>query len=337
MADTPIFPKTDLSNQVNHTATITGYASENSIRIVSAPCSPCGPDEVLLKIHAASINPYDWHMMSGTPLIIRLGNGLFRPKNSSLGVDGAGVVVAIGEDVTRYSIGDEVFGCGSGMFAEFVCAKEEMLEPKPAETSFEEAAAAGIAALTALQGLRDHGKVCAGQRVLINGASGGVGTYAVQLASHFGAEVTGVCSPPNLELIENLGASRAIDYTTEDFTSDVGLYDIILDLVGNRKISHIKRCLTPTGVYVVASGPKRQVLGPIWHMIKSMMSFKLGTQRSATFITKLISNDLKTVANLLASGEIRSVVESKYALDDIDKAFQCIKTGHTRGKVVICP
>lgn len=329
---------TNITNQpFNRVAAISQYGTEDVIQVGTAPRPSCGPNEVLVRVRAASINPYDWHTVTGSPLIMRIGNGLFRPNTTTFGLDCAGEVVAIGEGVERFSIDDKVFGFGAGAFAEYVCADEQSLVVKPAEVSFEEAASAGIAAITALQGLVNHGQVKTGHRVLINGASGGVGTYAVQMAKHLGAKVTGVCSSRNMELIKSLGATNVVDYSTDDFTSCSEKYDVILDLVGNRKISHIKRCLAPAGVYVVASGPKRQIIGPIWYMLKSMLAFKFGSQRCVPFVAQQTLSDLQTIAELLAAGELRSVVESTYSLDDIGEAFRQIGTGHTRGKIVIRP
>lgn len=319
-------------------ATIDRYGPADVITVKEVARPQCGPDEALIAVRAASINPQDWHNLTGTPLIMRLGNGLRRPKVSLLGVDVAGVVEAVGENVSKtFSVGDEVFGAGAGTFAEYVSVKGDRLVHKPAHLSFKEAAAVAVGALTAMQGLRDHGRIARGQRVLINGASGGVGTYAVQLAKHFGAEVTGVCSTRNVEMVRELGADHVIDYSKDDFTAQAKQYDLIFDAVGNRKMSHYKRCLSPAGCYVVITGPKRPILGPLSHMLKAFLAFKVGTRRAAPFIAAINHSDLELCQTLLASGEMRSVIDAVYPLDNIAEAFHHLETGHARGKIIVVP
>ena len=236
-------------------ATIDQYGSPEVLKVTEVKRPQCGPDEILVVVRAASVNPYDWHKMTGTPLLLRIEGGWSKPKSNQLGIDVAGVVEFVGENITKFAVGDEVFGCAEGTFADYVSVKNDTLVHKPDNISFEEAAAVPIGALTAVQGLRDHGQLKPGQHVLINGASGGVGTYAVQLAKYFGADVTGVCSTKNIELVKSLGADHVVDYTTDDFTENNKEYDLILDSMGNRKISHYKRCLKPLGTYVVIGAP----------------------------------------------------------------------------------
>lgn len=317
--------------------TIRRYGSPDVIAVSEIERPTCGPDEVLIAVRAASVNPYDWHMMTGTPYLFRLQGGWRRPKATQLGVDVAGVVTAVGENTSRFAVGDEVFGGVAGSFAEYVAAKDDVLARKPANISFEEAAAVPVGAVTAVQGLRDHGRLEAGQHVLINGASGGVGTYAVQLAKHLGAEVTGVCSTRNVDMVRELGADQVVDYTTDDFTTHGAQYDLILDNVGNRKMSHYKRCLSPTGSYVVVGGPKGRVLGPLVHMLKAFAAFKFGKRRAALFMARHTRSDSELFRDLLASGAMRSVIDTVYSLDDAAAAVRHLETGRARGKIIIRP
>lgn len=316
-------------------ATIDRYGSADVITIKEIERPLCGPDEVLIAVRAASVNPYDWHMMTGTPLLVRLQGGWTTPKRSLLGIDVAGVIESIGENITKLAVGDEVFGGAEGVFAEYVAVKEDTLVHKPANISFEEAAAVATGALTAMQGLRDHGRLEQGQHVLINGAAGGVGTYAVQLAKHFGAEVTGVCSTRNVEMVRSLGADHVVDYTADDFTRNGVEYDLILDNMGNRKISDYRRCVAPSGTYVVVGGPKGPLLGPMWHMIKALLAFKVGPRRATTFLAKHTLSDLQLSRDLLASGVLRSVIDTVYPLDQTAAALRHLETGHARGKIII--
>jgi len=318
-------------------ATINRYGSPDVIEIKNIEHPRCGSDEVVISVRAASLNPYDWHMMSGTPLITRLGGGLFSPKSSRLGIDVSGVIVEVGRNVTQFKQGDAVFGTATGSFAEYVTCTPATLAIKPSDVSFEEAAATPVASLTALQGLVNKGHLEKGQRVLINGASGGVGTYAVQIAKHLGAFVTGVCSSRNTDLVSSLGADRVVDYSSEDFTTDIDTYDLILDNIGNRALSAYKRCLTPKGIYVVVSGPKRPVLGPLVHFTKTILSFMLSSQRASAFIAQPNSKDMETLADLLRSGAMRSVIDCVLPLGQIAEGLSQIETQRTRGKIVVTP
>jgi NADPH:quinone reductase-like Zn-dependent oxidoreductase len=295
-------------------------------------------DEVLVKIHAASVNPADWHLMRAEPFLARLENGLRRPKNTRLGVDIAGRVEAIGKDVTQFQPGDEVFGekfeTGLGGFADYVSVLERALALKPTNVSFEAAAAVPLAALTALQGLRNKGQIQPGQKILINGASGGVGTFAVQIAKALGTEVTGVCSTRNLDMVRSIGADHVVDYTKDDFTRNGGQYDLIFDAVGNRSVSDLKRALSPNGICVIAGFTtmsllfESMVLGPLMSMIGSK---KIG--RMDTVHTN--KDDLLFLKELLEAGKVVPVIDRCYPLSETAEAIRYLETGRARGKVII--
>ncbi|GLR72214.1 NADPH:quinone reductase [Agaribacter marinus] len=316
-------------------STIDRYGSADVLTLKKIERPKCGPDDVVVAVRAASINPYDWHNMTGTPLLMRIGGGWQAPKSNLFGLDVAGVIESVGRNVTKFALGDEVFGCAAGAFAEYVNANIDTLVRKPSNISFEEAAAVPVAALTAVQGLRDHGHLTPGQRVIINGASGGVGTYAVQLAKYFGAEVTGVCSTKNVEMVRALGADHVIDYIMDDFTARGIEYDLILDNIGNRQISHYKRCLTPSGSYIAVGAPKGRILGPVPHMLKALLAFKFGTRHAAVFMAQQTPSDLALFSELLESGAMRSAIDTIYPLDEIAAAFRHLETGHARGKIII--
>ena len=295
-----------------------------------------GDDEVQVRVHAASLNPLDWHYMTGTPYLMRLMVGLRKPKRNILGVDLAGTVEAVGGNVTRFKPGDEVFGVAAGSCAEFVAAREDRIVHKPAGLTFEQAAAVPVAALTALQGLRDHGKVEAGQKVLINGAAGGVGTFAVQIAKRLGADVTGVCSTHNVDTIRSIGADHVIDYTKDDFVERGQRYDVMMDHVGNRSLSDCRRVLTRDGVCVVISGPKEgRVLGPIPRLIRTIVYFKFVSQRVASYTAVVTSEQLLRVRELLESGQVEPVIERTYNLSEVPEAMRYLGSGHARAKLVI--
>ncbi len=293
--------------------------------------------EVLVKVHAASANAADWHLMRADPFLVRvMGFGLLKPKNGLLGADIAGRVEAVGRNVTQFEPGDEVFGdlsgSGFGGFAEYVCATEQALALKPANVSFQEAAAVPLAAVTALQGLRYKGQVQQGQKVLINGASGGVGTFAVQIAKTFGAEVTGVCSTSKLDMVSSLGADHIIDYTREDFTRNRQQYDRILAANGFHPISDYRRALSPEGTYVMTGGSGAQVLqamtlGPIMSMT--------GSKKLGYLSMKQNKEDLVFVKELLEDGEITPIIDRTYPLNEIPEAIRYLEEGHAKGKVVI--
>jgi NADPH:quinone reductase-like Zn-dependent oxidoreductase len=294
-------------------------------------------DEVLVKVHAASANAADWHLMRADPFLVRLmGFGLLKPKNGLLGADIAGRVEAVGRNVTQFQPGDEVFGdlsgSGFGGFAEYVCATEDALALKPANVSFEEAAAVPLAAVTALQGLRYKGQIQPGQKVLINGASGGVGTFAVQIAKSFGAEVTGVCSTSKLDMVRSIGADHVIDYTQEDFTKNGQQYDLILAANGYHPISDYRRALSPEGTYVMTGGSGAQMLqamtlGPIMSMT--------GSKKMGYLSMKQNKEDLVFMKELLEDGKITPVIDRAYPLSEIPEAIRYLEEGHATGKVVI--
>lgn len=294
-------------------------------------------DEVLVKVRAVAINPVDWHGMTGTPYFLRAPDGLGAPTFTRFGRDYAGEVVAVGENVTRFKPGDEVFGVRSGAMAEYLTAKaDRALALKPANISFEQAAAIPIAALTALQGLRDKGRIQPGEKVLINGASGGVGTFAVQIAKAFGAQVTGVCSTRNIELVRSLGADHVIDYTKQDFTEMTERYDLIMDNVGNHSPFATRRVLEPDGVLVLISGPKDNPwIGPLSRPIQIMMLSPFVSQEMIFFISNMNRDDVETIGELVRTGKVTPVIDRQYPLTEVRTAVDYLGTGHARAKVVV--
>jgi NADPH:quinone reductase-like Zn-dependent oxidoreductase len=298
-------------------------------------------DQILVKVRAASVNPYDWHFIEGTPKIMRLGVGLRKPKDTRLGVDYAGTVEAVGKNVTQFKPGDEVFGGKGGAFAEYVCPRADRLVAiKPANVTFEQAGSADIAGVTALQAVRDKAKIQAGQKVLINGASGGVGTFAVQIAKSYGAEVTGVCSTRNVDLVKSLGADQVIDYTKEDFTKGADRYDVIIDNVANHSLSEFRRVLTPKGKYVMiggGSGAKdwQGLFGPMTQSLKALVMAPFVSQEMGMMLTDPKQKDLIDLADLMQSGKVTPVIDRRYKLSDVPDAIRYLEEGHARGKVVI--
>ncbi len=294
-------------------------------------------NEILVKVQAASVGAWDWHTMRADPFIVRLmGGGFLKPKNKILGSEVAGRVEAVGKNTKQFQPGDEVFGdiseCGLGGFAEYVCAREDALVLKPASTTFEEAATVPIAAGTALRGLRDKGRIQPGQKVLINGASGGVGTFAVQIAKSFGAEVTAVCSTRHLDLVRSIGADQVIDYTGEDFTKNGQRYDLIFAVNGYHPISDYKRALSPKGIYVAAGGSMAQVfqallLGPWISMT--------GGKKMGALMPKPNPKDLVFMKELLEAGKVVPVIDRRYPLSEVAEAIRYLEEGHARGKIVI--
>ena len=296
-------------------------------------------DEVLVRVRAAGANPLDWHNMRGTPYVMRLGTGLRRPEDTRLGVDFAGTVEAVGRNVRRFAPGDEVFGGRNGAFAEYVVVRESRaIVPKPANLSFEQAGAVAIAATTALQALRDRGQVRPGQRVLINGASGGVGTFAVQIAKSLGAHVTGVCSTRNVELVRSLGADEVVDYTREDYTLGGQTYDVIIDNVGNRPLLANRRVLAPDGRYVLIGGggpDDGRWIGPLVGPVKALLLSPFVSQQMGMFLAELNAKDLAVLADLMQSGQVTPVIDRRYPLEQTAAAIGYLETGRARGKVVI--
>ena len=297
-------------------------------------------DQLLVRVKAASINPYDWHFVEGSPKIMRgMIGGLRKPKDTRLGVDFAGTVEAVGKNVTNFKPGDEVFGGKGGAFAEYVTPRaDRAVTLKPANVSFEEAAAVNIAGLTALQGVRDKGKVQPGQKVLINGASGGVGTYAVQIAKIFGADVTGVCSGRNVDLVKSLGADHVIDYTQEDYTKSDQKYDVILDNVSNHTLSENRKMLPPNGKYVLIGGGSANQQGWIGSLgtpLKALVMKPFVSQQMGMMMAEMKQSDLKYFADQMQNGKLKSVIDRTYKLSEIQQAIAYVEEGHARGKVIV--
>jgi NADPH:quinone reductase-like Zn-dependent oxidoreductase len=311
----------------------TKYGSPEVLQLKDVEKPTPKEDEVLIEIHAASVNAYDWHFLTADIFLIRLmGGGLLKPKNTRLGADVAGRVEAVGKNVKQFQPDDEVFGMVRGGFAEYACALENALTFKPSNLSFEEAAAVPMAAVTALQGLRDEGQIQAGQKVLINGASGGVGTFAVQIAKSFGAEVTAVCSTRNVDQARSLWADHVIDYTKEDFTQSGQQYDLILAANGYHPLSAYKRALTPKGIYVMAGGSMAQIFQAM--LIGSLMS-EAGGRKMGGVSAKRSQKDLAFLKELLEAGKVVPVIDKRYPLSEAAEALRYLGEGHARGKVVI--
>jgi NADPH:quinone reductase-like Zn-dependent oxidoreductase len=293
-------------------------------------------DRVLVRVHAASVNAYDWHMLTGLPYIGRFGEGLRKPKTHIPGVDAAGTIEAVGRNVTRFRPGDEVFGAANGSLAEYACAREDYIVAKPKEMTCAQAAAIPMAGTTALQALRDKGRVKEGQHVLINGAAGGVGSFAVQIAKALGAEVTGVCSTGNVESVSSIGADHVIDYTVDDFARDGRRYDVMIDIAGSRSLSDCRKALTRDGIYVIVGGPKKgRVLGPASRMLTAVLTFPLVTQRCAPMIAKYTQDDLRILGEFVTSGRVTPVIERSYQLVEVPEAIRRIGSGHAKGKLVV--
>ena len=292
-----------------------------------------GPDEVLVRIHAASIHVGDWILMSGTPYVMRMATGLRTPKNEIPGSDIAGTVEAVGTSVTRFRPGDEVFGWCTGAFAEYASASEAQLQLKPANLTFEQAAAVGVSATTALQLLRDDARVQPGQKVLVNGASGGVGTFAVQIAKAFGAEVTGVCSTKNTDMVRSIGADHVIDYTREDFTKGTARYDLILDNVGNHSMAETRRALTPTGTLISNGGGHAG--GKLARTIRTMLVSMVVRQQAKPTLKTQNPDDLAVLKELVEAGRITPVIGATFPLSETAAAIDHVAAGHARGTAVI--
>src|SRR5829696_5565635 len=293
-------------------------------------------DEVVVRVHAAGVGRDVWHVMTGLPYPIRLaGYGLRAPKNPVIGSDVAGVVEAVGKDVSRFQPGDEVFGIGKGSYAEYVCALEDKLAPKPANLTFEQAVVA-IMGSTALQGLRDHGKVRPGQEVLIIGASGGVGTYAVQIAKAFGAHVTGVCSTKKVEMVRSIGADHVIDYRREDFADGEQRYDVILDIGGNSSLARLRRALATRGTLVIVGGEGGgRWLGGLERQLWATMLSPFVSQKLGTFVSAPNHEDLLILKELIESGKVTPVIDRTYPLAEVPEAMRYLEGGHAQGKVLI--
>ena len=315
------------------------YGLPDVVRLEEIQKPTPADDEILVKVHAAAVNPLDWHYVRGTPYLLRLDGGLRYPKEIRLGVDYAGTVEAVGKNVTRFKPGDEVFGGRTGAFAEYVTARaDRSVTLKPANVTFEQAASVPIAAVTALQGLRDKGKIQPGQKVLINGASGGVGTFAVQIARVLGAEVTGVSSTKNLDMVRSIGADYVVDYTREDFTKGTKQYDLILDCVGNLKLLDARHAMKPDGMFVLVGGggpDSGNWVGPLAGPVKGILLSLFVSQQFAPFLAQLNPEDLKILADFMQAGKVTPVIDRQFPLSETAEAIRYLEKGHARGKVVI--
>jgi len=318
-----------------HAITQSAYGGPDGLTYREVATPTPGGDEVLVDVNAASVNAADWHFMRGEAYVMRLASGLRKPKNPVRGLDVAGRVEAVGDDVTEFSPGDAVFGEGEGTFAEYALAEEGALAPKPPSLSFDEAAAVPVAGVTALQGLRDVGEVTSGQRVLVNGASGGVGTFAVQVALAFDADVDGVCSTGNVEMVESLGASHVFDYTKDDFTRSGRRYDVVFDLVGNRSLSEFRRVLAPDGTLVLSSGEGGRWFGPAGTILKALVVSPFVGQRLRPLVASVGAEDLRELTDLIEDGAVEPVIDRTYPLRETPEAMRYVEDGHARGKVVI--
>ncbi len=312
------------------------YGSPDVLEFADVEKPAPADNEVLVKVQAASVNPLDWHYMRGSPYIMRLGSGIGTPKDSRLGVDFAGTVEAVGENVTRFKPGDEVFGGRNGAFAEYVIVPEDRaLALKPANVTFEQAASVPIAGLTALQALRDKGRLEPGQKVLINGASGGVGTFAVQIAKSLGAEVTGVCSTRNVEMVRSIGADHVIDYKKEDYTQSERKYDLIIDMVGNHSLTANRKALTPNGILVMVGGAKGNWMAPLMNPLKALFLSPFVDQELVLILARLHQDDLIIIGDLMQAGKVTPVIDRRYRLSEVPAAIRYSEEGHARGKIVI--
>lgn len=313
------------------------YGPPDVLKVEDVEKPTAADNEVLVKVHAASVNPADWHRMRGTPYIVRVRAGIGTPENSRLGVDFAGTVEAVGRNVKGFKPGDDVFGGKRGALAEYVSVAENgALVQKPANVTFEQAAGVPVAAITALQALRDKGRIQSGQRVLINGASGGVGTFAVQIAKSFGAEVTGVCSSKNMQMVRSIGADHVIDYALEDFTQSKQAYDLIVDTVGNHALLDYRRVLSPSGVVVIIGAPIEDPwVGVLETPIKVKLLSPFVSQKFTMFLASLNQEDLTILRDLMQAGKVMPVIDRRYKLSEVPAAIAYLEQGHARGKVVI--
>ena len=317
------------------------YGSPDVLQLQDVDMPAIGGDELLLRVRAAAVNPLDWHFMRGMPYLARLQSGLARPKASSrrLGADMAGSVEAIGANVTDFAPGDEVFGGlpELGTLSEYISVRQDgIVLHKPATISFEQAAAVPVAGFTALQALRDKGKLQAGQTVLVNGAAGGVGTFAVQIAKALGAKVTGVCSTANVQMVRSIGADHVIDYTKEDYTTTGQRYDLLVDIAGNRTLAECRRVLAPAGALVGVGAPdKGRWLGPAARGMKIVLLSPVVSQRLTVFLAQQRRDDLAFLRDLIEAGKLTPVIDTTYPLSAVAQAMAHLETGHARGKVVI--
>lgn len=310
------------------------YGPPEVLKIVTIEKPEVPDDGVLVRVLASSVNIAEWYSMTGLFIGRLFGNGLFKPKNTRLGADFSGVIEATGKDVTDFKPGDEVFGGRGGAYAEYVAVKKA-IAPKPANVTFEEAASVPTAGITALQGLRDYGKIQPGQKVLINGASGGVGSFAIQIAKAYGAEVTAVCSTQNVEHARALGADHVFDYTQEDFTRSDQRYDLLFNINGSRPWSAYKRVLKPDAIFVLVGGPRTPLIGPLSLLIRVRLAMLGASQKFAFFIAKFNREDMMVLKDLLETGKVKPFVEQTYPMSRIADALRHLGTGHAKGKIVI--
>jgi NADPH:quinone reductase-like Zn-dependent oxidoreductase len=311
------------------------YGSPDVLRLEDIEEPVVEDDRVLVRVRAASVNAADWHLLRGLPYLLRMSEGLRKPKQNGMGVDVAGHVEAVGKNVTQLQPGDEVFGARDGAFAEYVAAKETRLVLKPANVTFEQAAAVPVAATTALQGLRDKGQIQPGQRVLINGAGGGVGTFAVQIAKAFGADVTGATTTRNVDMVRSLGADHVIDYAQKDFTKGGQRFDLVLDMDGTRSLLACRRALTRGGTYVMVGGPSGRWIRPMDRVLRAVVLSRFVRQRFLFFLAKITKEDLVVLKELIEARKVTPVIDRTYPLSDAPEAIRYVEEGHARGKVVI--
>jgi NADPH:quinone reductase-like Zn-dependent oxidoreductase len=311
------------------------YGDPSVLKLASIEKPSPEAGRVLVRVHASSVNPLEYHYMRGTPYMMRMSTGMRVPKETRIGVDFAGTVEAVGDGVTQFKQGDEVFGIRTGAFADYITVREGSLGTKPSNMSFEQTASVPVAAVTALQALRDKGKVKAGQRVLINGASGGVGTFAVQIAKSMGAQVTGVSSTRNLELVRSLGADEVIDYTKQDYTRTGQRFDVIIDMVGNHGLLANRRAMTPKGTYVIVGGEKGRWIAPMDRFVTAMILDLFVGQELTGILAEVNKADLTVLRDLMQAGKVTPVIDRRYTLDQVPQAVEYLETGRARGKVVI--
>lgn len=315
------------------------YGSAEVLKLREVEMPVVGDLDVLVRVRAASVNPLDWHFMRGTPYLVRMLAGLSRPRSGRLGADMAGIVEEVGKNVTAFTVGDEVFGglADRGTLAEYISTSQDaIVVRRPANLTFDQAAAVPVAGFTALQALRDHGRLEAGHKVLVNGASGGVGTFAVQIAKALGAEVTGVCSSHNVAMAASIGADHIVDYTREDFTRAERRYDLLIDIAGNRALAEIRRVLTPGGALVTVGGPnKGRWIGPLARSLRMAVVSPAVSQRLVSFLARQTKADLAVLQELLQDQKITPVIDRTYPLTEVAEAISYLEQGHARGKVVI--
>ena len=315
------------------------YGSPDVLKLEDVEKPTPADNQLLIKVRAASVNPLEWHFMRGTPYVMRMQSGLGRPKSIRLGVDFSGTVEAVGKEVKLFKVGDEIFGTADGALAGYVTSTEVGLALKPTDITFQQAASVPIAGITALQGLRDKGRIQPGQKVLINGAAGGVGAFAVQIAKSFGAEVTGVCSTRNVEMVRSIGADHVIDYTREDFARSGKRYDLFLDCHVNHSLWDCRRVLNPRGIYVLAGGPNGGLIAALVGFFEALfIMFVLSrfvSRKLVVFMAKMNKDDLNCLRELMEAGTVRPVIDRRYSLREVPEAIRYLKEGHARGKVVI--